>query len=532
MNEILDRVFDELRSAARFRWFGLAAAATVAIAGWLYVFALPDNYDATTSVFVNTETALTPVLEGLIVKDDVISQLGYVRQSILSGQTLEKIALESGVLAPAGVDARQRTDILSRLSNQVVIEAEGASADAYESSGTVYSIIYSSRDPKLAVKVTQTVLDTFIRETLGGKQETSEATQKFLAEQIKVYEERLLQTESRIAEFKKLNLGLLPTDRGDYFSQLQSELEGARRMEGDLEVAITRRSELARQLRGESVISAPTIAATTGGGADLASRIRDQEAKLDDLLLRYTDRHPDVAEARNALAELKARREAELESLRRGDAGAAAASGLSNNPIFQSIQLQLNQADVEIASLRSKLAQHNAKAAELRKLLDTAPKVEAEYAQLIRDYEINKTQREALLANYEKARLGEQADNAGGVRFQVVQAPVARLSSTSAHRDLLLVAVLGAALLAGAGLAYLLHLLRPVVVSLRDLGELTDLPVLGVVSPAFPRKLRSEARWAASRFCAVASLLLFLFAAVLALNWKGFKLASFLGGTG
>src|SRR6185369_11688628 len=117
------------------------------------------------------------------------------------------------------------------------------------------------------------------------------------------------------------------------------------------------------------------------------------------------------------------RRAAEIESVRRGDPNAVAASGASGNPVFQSIQLALNQADVEIASLRGELSQHNSKAAELRQRLDSAPKVEAEFAQLNRDYDVNKTQYTALLANYEKARLGEQADNAGSIRFQIVQPP-------------------------------------------------------------------------------------------------------------
>ena len=42
-----------------------------------------------------------------------------------------------------------------------------------------------------------------------------------------------------------------------------------------------------------------------------------------------------------------------------------AASGASTNPVVQSIQLQLNQADVEIASLNGEITQHRNKAAEL-----------------------------------------------------------------------------------------------------------------------------------------------------------------------
>ena len=44
-----------------------------------------------------------------------------------------------------------------------------------------------------------------------------------------------------------------------------------------------------------------------------------------------------------------------------------------------------------------------------------ATRAEAELAQLTRDYDSNKTQYTSLLNSYQKARLGEQADNAGSV---------------------------------------------------------------------------------------------------------------------
>ncbi len=64
MHQILSQVIDEVRSCWRFRWLGMAAAAALAIVGWVVVFALPDRYEATASIFVDTRTALKPVLRG------------------------------------------------------------------------------------------------------------------------------------------------------------------------------------------------------------------------------------------------------------------------------------------------------------------------------------------------------------------------------------------------------------------------------------------------------------------------------------
>jgi polysaccharide chain length determinant protein (PEP-CTERM system associated) len=532
MQEILERVYDEARSAWRFRWIGLAVAAAVAVAGWLFVFTLPDRYEAKASVFVDTRTALRPVLQGLTMEQDVNVQLNYVKQSILSGERLEAIARDSGVLTEDKVDPRQVAEILAEFSKRVGLNVRSASGREFdgETGGSIYSFWYQDPNRERSLKVVQTVLTTFVEQTLGGKRAGSENAQKFLEGQIKEYEERLRTAENRLAEFKKDNVGLMPTEQGGYFAELQTAMDTATRLQNELNVAVSRRAELARQLRGESVIGAvPAVPGVGGAGTDTVSRINQMQARLDELLLRFTDNHPDVKEARATLQELQARREQELDRLRRGDASAAASSGVSANPVYQSIQLQLNQVDVEIASLRGQVRQHQAKAADLRKRLDIAPQVEAEFAQLNRDYDVTKAQYTALLANYEKSQLGEAADDAGSVRFEIVQPPDAPYGPVSPRRTLLLAGVLAAALGAGGALTYLLHMLKPVVGSTSNLAELTDLPVLGVVSAAFPRQLAARARNQLLRFLGAGSVLAAAFAGVMVLNWLGVRLS---GGAG
>src|SRR6202041_444948 len=168
------------------------------------------------------------------------------------------------------------------------------------------------------------------------------------------------------------------------------------------------------------------------------SRIQEAQRNLDELLPKFTDQHPDVIAARATLDELKKRRAIELESLRRGDASAVASSGAGNNPVYQSIQTELNKEDVEIAALRRELVQHQTTVGELRQRLNSAPQVEAEFQQLNRDYDVNKAQYTALLESYQKARLGERADNAGSVRFEVVLPPTAPATPISPKRATLL----------------------------------------------------------------------------------------------
>lgn len=535
MNQLLDHLTEEVHSAWRFRWIAFAVAGVVAVLGWLLVFSLPDRFESSARVFVDTRTALKPVIKDLSIEQDVNAQLNFVRQSLLAGAQLRKIAEQTGVLLPTVVSQSEQAKILKKLADDITIDVRSAGDNPKDdSAGSIYGISYQDQDRARSLRVVETLLNTLVEQTLSGKREGSESAQKFLESQLRILETRLRDSENKLAEFKKRYVGLMPADQaqpgGGYFSQLQAEIDAGRKAETDLNVALARRGELVRQLRGESVVSmagsTPVIgAAGISSGTDTMSRIKETQAKLDDLLLRFTDKHPDVIATRETLQELQRRRTAEIESLRRGDANAVAASGASSNPVFQSIQLALNQADVEIASLRGQLVNHRAKAGELRQRLDTAPQVEAEYAQLTRDYDVNQTQYNALLSNYEKARLGEQADSAGSVRFEIVQPPTASFSPVFPRRVLFLGAVLIVAVVLGAAVAWLLAMMRPVVGTAQSLMRLTGLPVLGVVSAAFPGRIRVEERRSVYRFAAGLGCLVFAFLVVVILSRAGLRLA-------
>jgi polysaccharide chain length determinant protein (PEP-CTERM system associated) len=243
------------------------------------------------------------------------------------------------------------------------------------------------------------------------------------------------------------------------------------------------------------------------------------------LLLKYTEKHPDVIATRSTLEELKKRRATELESLRRGDASAVASSGAGNNPVYQSMQLELNKVDVEIAALRKELAQHQGTVAELRQRLNSAPQVEAEYQQLNRDYDVNKAQYTALLESYQKASLGERADNAGSVRFEIVLPPTSPISPTWPKRSLLLGLIWLAALGIGGGIAYGLHSMRPILSSVQAISGLTKFPVLGAVGVAFPSVQRKRFRSHLWRFSAATACLVIALGLVIALNWSGARLS-------
>lgn len=527
MNQIVNQVVDELRGAWRFRWLAMGLAWLVCVSGWLFVFAMPDVYEATAKVFVDTRTVLRPLLANLTVEADVDSQLALVRQAMLGRPQLERVARETDLDLRAETP-EARAAFIDLLRSRISILG-GASGER-NASGGLYVISYQDTNRDKSIQVVDKLLNSFVEDTLGGNREGSETAQRFLTKQIEDYEGKLSEAEDRLAQFKKKNVGLMPGEQtGDYFSRLQNEVDAAKKAESALGVAFSRREELQRQLRGEVPFVAGGASASGGkqgggGGNDTATRIQETQARLDDLLLRFTDRHPDVISARETLEQLKQRREAEVEALRRGDPSAIATAGAASNPVYQSIQLALNQVEVEIAALRGEVAERNRKVAQLRAMVDTVPQVEAEFARLNRDYEVTREGYRELVDRLQKARLSERADETGVVKFQVVDPPAAGFTPVAPNRIRLLAIVLVAGLGLGGGLAYLLHQLRPVFNNTRILSEVTGLPVLGAVSMTWLERQRMESRLRKLAFGGAATMLVIVFLGVVLFQSMGTRL--------
>jgi polysaccharide chain length determinant protein (PEP-CTERM system associated) len=531
---VVENLLEQARASWRHRWAALAVAWSVGVALWISIFLVPDKYEATARVFVDTKTTLSQATRGISLGDDMDSQIQRVRQALLGGPELQKVAQDTDLMAGA-LTERAQAEVLEQLRKAIEIkggiDARGASRDATPSAG-VYTITYQNPVRAKALQVVDRLLNTFVEGTLGSKRQGSEQAQQFLTGQIAEYERRLSSQEDKLAQFKKQNVGLMPREQGDYFAKLQAEMDDLSKARETLAVAVRKRDELAKQLRGEQPFAAPSVptapGARTGGSAtgagptleplDTATRIRETQARIDELLLRFTDKHPDVIALRQTLRELQARQQDEIAAARRGDPGAAEQAGLTSNPIYQSIQLQYNQAEVDVAGLDQDIADRERGIAQLRSMASTAPEVEAEFSKLTRDYDVTKAEYHALVERLDEAKLGQDADATGLVKFEVIDPPTAEFQPVAPNRPLLISAALIVALAAGVGAAYAMHLLQPVFISARQLQVLTGRPVIGAVSRIWVAKHRGNRQRSALLYAGGAASLVLVAVAMLVLQ--------------
>lgn len=488
MNDVFAMIYRFARAAWRRRWWAVATAWAVALLGWSVVLVLPERYEASARMFVDARTPLRPVLEGIAIQEDYDSQLSLVREALLSRPQLEAVArqtnLDTQVKTPA-----DRDTLIEDLQKQIQITSISPTTTTTpgQARNSLYTISYQHRDRAKSIEVVSTLLDNFREGTINGNRNGASQAQDFLKQQIAELEERLQEAEQRLADFKKRNIGLIPGERGDYFTRLNQEMNGLQEAQTNLAVAASRRTELQRQLASAQAYVPGTTASGTGAPGvtpDITQRRQEAEQHLEELLLKYTDRHPEVIALRKTIDELKQREAKELAELQHGGTGTGAIRSLSANPVYQQIQAQLNQVQVEIASYQGAAAQHEQEIANLRKYVDQAPEIEQEFARLNRDYSVTKAQYDQLVARREQARVSDDAARTGIVRFEVVEPPHAALRPVSPNRKVLFIAVLFAAIGAGLGLALLPQLIAPTFDDVASMERGLGLPVLGAVSVA------------------------------------------------
>ena len=457
MRNGLTHFVDKCRSAWRFRWLALGCAWLVAVVGWIVVFSLPGRYDTQARVFLDMTSSLRPLLEGLAVTPNTANQVEIVRRALLGRPQLERVIATTG-LAQRAQSLAGHDALLTQLTTKIRITGDVQTRN--------YSITYSDADPAVSYAVVKNLLDAFVEQSMTAKRTDSVSAQKFLTEQIREYEARLTESERQLADFKRRNVGSMPDDRGGYFERLQAEMSESDRLGAALAVATRRRDELRQRLLGKG--------ATRGGSqmeTSVDTRLLESRRQLGELLLNYTEAHPDVIALQEVIVALAAQRQAEIDQLRRNVDSLGSARTGSGNLVQQNLQISLNEVEVEVASLRAQIADRKVRVENLRSEITTLPEVEAELSRLNRDYGTNRVQYDALLQRLESARLSEQAEKSQDVIFNIVEPPSMPVVPAAPNRIMLACAVLVAAFGAGAGAAYLLSLLRPVYLGEEQLRE-------------------------------------------------------------
>ena len=493
MEQLLTQIVTTAKGMWRHRWLALAVAWAVAIVGGIIAFSIPDKYEASARVFVDTQSILKPLMSGLAIQPNVEQQVGMLSRTLISRPNMEKLVRMADLDLGAKSKAEQ-DEVITSLMDAVQIKSTGRD--------NLYTLSYRAARPDQAQRVVQALVSMFVESSLGGSRKDAQSAKAFIEDQIKAYEVKLDEAETRLKEFRIRNIEMNNVEGKDSTAKISDLSQQLREARLALREAEQAREAAKQQLKSASSMAAPSLlsmpdAPDLGGNtAEIDARIAAQNRNLDSLLQRYTEQHPDVVGARRLIKDLEAQKRKELDDQRAVAAAAAAAAasaasaadssaavGALGAMAQQEMGKMLATYDLQVASLKARVNEYEQRYKNAVEMLKTAPQLEAEEARLTRDHAIHKRNYEDLVARRERASMsGELESAAGVVDFRLIDPPRVSPEPVAPNRFALLALACAISLAAGIATAFLASQLRPVFHSAADLRNKVAVPLLGVVS--------------------------------------------------
>ncbi|RTL57987.1 MAG: chain length-determining protein [Rhodocyclaceae bacterium] len=502
MDKVILEVLLHLRAMWRYRWWGLLTAWGVAVLFAVVVLLMPKKYEASARIFVNTDSILKPLMQGVTVQPDNGQRVSLLSRLVISRPNVEQLIKETG-LDEKVTTTEQRERLIDNVIKVLDIQTSGSEKD------NIFVIKFRDTKPERAKRVVELMVEKFINSSKGGRATDNEAAKEFLDDQVASYEKKLQEAESRLKDFKLQNMvGISPTEGKDSFAQMATIGEQLNLAQMQLREAENSRDAYRRGLAGEDVASTPAAITTAGGDtlSDIDARMDSMKRNLDSLLQRYTDSHPDVVGARRVIKELEEQRRRLVAEYRKAGIPLTQVA-VGGQRASEQLKVSLAQAEASAASLRARVSELSARYAQMKDTARRMPELEAQLAQLNRDYEVNKKNYDNLVARRESANISEDMQSVSGVAdFRLIDPPRVAPNPVSPSRALMLIASLFVAAGLGAGLMFLAKEIRGRVYDRSQLREF-GLPILGVVSMVASDQRVQDSRMRLQRFLRVTGML-------------------------
>jgi polysaccharide chain length determinant protein (PEP-CTERM system associated) len=468
MAEITALILTFLKAIGKYRWHAVVIAWIVALVGWTVVYRMPNQYEASARVYVDTQSILKPLLSGMTTLPNLDQQVMFMRRTLISRPNVEKL-MRMVDLDVKAKDAKEHEKIVDDL--MAAIKIGGTERD------DIYTISYTATNPKLGKDVVSALLQMFVEGSFGGKKNDSDKAVQFIDDQIKNYEDKLAAAENRLKDFKLKNMGVLPSGTVDYSGRVQEASDQLNQARLALAEAEQSRNALRAQINGDA--KTPSGQPIVGYvDPELETRIAATQKTLDGLRMQYTEVHPDIVSNKRLLDQLLARKADEAKNKKR-----SADPGASYSPMLQQMSVSLSTAEAQVAALRARVGEYAMRYDRLKAQSVESPEIEAQYAQLNRDYAINRDNYNKLVERRESAKLsGDLSTATDMLTFRVIDPPTAPSIPSGPNRVRLFSLVFGGALVAGLAAAFLMSQFRPTFLSQAALRDVTGIPILGAIS--------------------------------------------------
>jgi polysaccharide chain length determinant protein (PEP-CTERM system associated) len=163
MQELVKQLVTALRGMWVFRWPALITAWVVAAIGVAVIWKIPDQYEASARIYVDTDSILKPLMSGLAVQPNVEQQIGMLSRTLISRPNIEKL------IRMADLDLKNRSPneqeaLIERLTKGIEIRTAGGV--------NLYTMNFRDTEQEKAKRVIQSLVSIFVESGWGPAAKT------------------------------------------------------------------------------------------------------------------------------------------------------------------------------------------------------------------------------------------------------------------------------------------------------------------------------------------------------------------------
>ncbi len=452
----------------RRRWLIVALAWGLALVGWTLLRFIPDVYESRAQLYFNTDTPIGETTSDVGTALDYDQRIAALRLQLLSRENLEKVIRETGIDEGISGEAQMQKKVQSLQRLIKILSPERS----------FFNISYADRDPVVAQRIVDSLVNLFIEQDLASKLLDYETGLNNIDLLIAEAKQKITDKNREIAKFQEMNAEVLAgaARSNRVLEQKENELS---RLQFELSTAIQRRNSLVEQLSKTPRFSS-------------GSELDKLKLELAQLRSVYNDNYPDIQRLQARIAELENN-----------------GSALPENPEFARLSLAKQTADGDIGTLRARITHVQGEIDKLSIAATRVPEVMAQLDdimigkdQLEKDYQ-KLLERRSRLDN--SSRMGALG---GSVKYEIYENPTIPALPAGPPRALLSIAIALLSIGGAIGLAFLMAQLDGTYTQAEDLEEAFGLPVLGQLSPSETTMVRQKL-WL-GRSALVASLTLMM----------------------
>jgi polysaccharide biosynthesis transport protein len=455
----------------RRMWWFIAPVVLAIVTAAALVTWLPREYKTQATLGVSL-SALSPDLlkqDGRFREDERVRS---ITQTAYSKGVLERVAREEGF--ERHMKLNDAVAVIRSRVNVAMIRPEPGQTMSMDQ----FAISYRDTTPEMAQRVANRFADVFVQESSRKREVRAEETSAFIGKQLEASQQRLSVLEGQLRTAKEAFMGALPEQTNANVAMatgLQQQLETtANAIRGEQDrLSIVERQVEAMKAGAANEVPVPGVPATASASA---VRVVHLERELDIARGNYTDKHPEIIRLRDELAAAKAAVAAE-----QGRPESERVASLRVDPTYRALLTDAERARLRIRDLERQETHIRGQIAMYRARVDSAPRVEQQFATLQREYELEKHQYSELSGRKRNAEIAEQMERSrGSEQFTVLaRAGFPREPDNPKPARLWTVVMLLGCVI-GGGLALGREYLDRSIHDARALNDL-DLPVLGEI---------------------------------------------------